>query len=53
MGWDADAFALALAKAGGAEHLHRMRPGDALELVQTLEGYSAQLGIQKTTRDKN
>ena len=53
MGWDASAFALALAKAGGAEHLHRMRPGDALELVQTLEGYSAQLGIQKTARDKN
>jgi hypothetical protein len=53
MGWDASAFADSLAQAAGAEHLHRMRPGDALTLVQTLEGYSAQLGIQKTTRDKN
>ncbi len=53
MGWDASRFAECMAKAAGAEHLHRMRPGAALDLVQTLEGYSAQLGIQKTTRDKN
>lgn len=53
MGWDASAFATSLAKAAGAEHLHKMRSGDALELVRTLEGYSTQLGIQKTTRDKD
>ena len=50
MGWDANTFADCMAKAASAEHLHRMRPGAALDLVQTLEGYSAQLGIQKTTR---
>ena len=53
MGWDAGAFADSLAKASGAEHLQRMRPAEALALVQALEGYSAQLGIPKTIRGKN
>jgi hypothetical protein len=52
MGWDAIGLADCLVKAAGAEHLHRMRPGDALDLVQKLEGYSAQLGIQKRIREK-
>jgi len=53
VGWDASAFADTLAKAAGAEHLQKMRSAEALALVQALEGYSAQLGIQNTTRDKN
>jgi hypothetical protein len=52
MGWDADGFANSMAKAAGAEHLYKMGPDDALDLVQTLEGYYAQFGIRKTTRDK-
>jgi hypothetical protein len=53
MGWDPIAFADCMAKAAGAEHLHRMRPGAALQLVQTLEGYSARLGIQKASGERN
>ena len=53
MGWDANTFADCMAKAAGTEHLHRMRPGAALDLVRTLEGYSVQLGIQKTRRKNN
>jgi hypothetical protein len=53
MGWDATAFGDSLAKASAAEHLQRMRPTEALALVQALEGYSEQLGIQKLTRGKN
>ncbi len=47
LGWDANRLADCLASAAASEDLQKLRPAEALDLVQKLQGYLAQLGVRK------
>jgi hypothetical protein len=49
LGWDEKEFHSRLAEAAVAEHLEKLRPAEALNMVQKLTGYLTQLQPQKTS----